>query len=329
MGRNRYARDPESLKLPLARKLANYARVCRFDHWVKNVFMLAGTAAAVVLHRDRVPIDAELVLRTAVAFLLTSFVASTNYIVNEILDAPRDAMHPEKKHRPVPQGLVSIPLLLLMAAVLLAMGLVPAWLGFSGPMFGSLAALFVMGMAYNVRPIRTKDVPYLDVITESINNPIRLLIGWFAVGLEAWPPMSLIFCYWAIGGFLMTSKRFAEFRFIGSQRRAGAYRPSFRYYSEERLLIAMIVYISLFMFLYAILAVRYKPELLLSLPLLMIFIAWFFHLAFKPDSIVMEPERLLREPKFLLFCAVVFLLIVALGFVDLPYMQRLAQSSSL
>lgn len=37
--------------------------------------------------------------------------------------------------------------------------------------------LLVMGVLYNVKPIRTKDVVYLDVLSESVNNMIRLLPG--------------------------------------------------------------------------------------------------------------------------------------------------------
>src|SRR3546814_12282474 len=39
-------------------------------------------------------------------------------------------------------------------------------------------AFAAQGLAYNVPPLRTKDVPYLDVLSESVNNPLRLAIGW-------------------------------------------------------------------------------------------------------------------------------------------------------
>ncbi len=45
-----------------------------------------------------------------------------------------------------------------------------------------IACIFALqGVVYNVPPFRTKDRPYLDVISESINNPIRLTIGWAMV----------------------------------------------------------------------------------------------------------------------------------------------------
>ena len=36
--------------------------------------------------------------------LATCLVASSNYVLNELLDGPHDRLHPEKQHRPVPSG---------------------------------------------------------------------------------------------------------------------------------------------------------------------------------------------------------------------------------
>ena len=36
-----------------------------------------------------------------------------------------------------------------------------------------------MGVVYNVKPLRSKDLPIFDVLSESVNNPIRFLIGWY------------------------------------------------------------------------------------------------------------------------------------------------------
>jgi len=52
-----------------------------------------------------------------------------------------------------------------------------------------------MGMCYNIPPIRTKKKVYLDVISESINNPIRLVLGWFIITSAIYPPSSLLFAY--------------------------------------------------------------------------------------------------------------------------------------
>src|SRR5207244_13227734 len=106
------------------------------------------------------------------------------------------------------------------------------------PFFWSGLFLLVMGVVYNVRPFRSKELPYVDVLSESINNPIRLMLGWFAVTAQDFPPLSLLVAYWMIGAFFMATKRFAEYRSLANPAVAGAYRSSFRHYDEQKLLIS-------------------------------------------------------------------------------------------
>ena len=56
--------------------------------------------------------------------------------------------------------------------------------------------LWVMGCIYNIRPIRSKDLPYIDVLSEAVNNPLRMLAGWFIVGTASVAPGSLLLSYW-------------------------------------------------------------------------------------------------------------------------------------
>ncbi|MGH7858387.1 MAG: UbiA prenyltransferase family protein [Candidatus Binatia bacterium] len=303
------------------RALRPYLSVCRPDHWFKNVFMLAGTIAAVLHPQNGITVGLPLLLRTIEAFAISCLAASANYVINEILDADRDALHPTKRHRPVPSALVHVPILWGIAAGLAIVSLVWSWWSFSAPFTLSIAALLAQGFLYNVPPVRTKEVAYLDVVSESVNNPIRLLVGWYATGIRTPPPLSLFLGYWVFGGFLMSAKRFAEYRFLGDAVRAAAYRSSFRGYTEESLLIAMICYASLTTFFYGVLLVRYHLfDLFLSVPFMVAFLAWFFHLAFRPDSIVKEPERLYQAPAFATYCAFLFSLIVFLVAADLSFL---------
>ena len=50
----------------------------------------------------------------------------------------------------------------------------------------------MMGILYNVEPIRTKDRAYVDVLSESINNPLRFLLGWSAIVSDVLPPSSVL-----------------------------------------------------------------------------------------------------------------------------------------
>jgi hypothetical protein len=120
-----------------------------------------------------------------------------------------------------------------------------------------------------------KEWPYLDVLSESLNNPIRLALGWFAVIPDRIPPGSLVLSYWMVGAFLMAVKRLAELRRIGDRDTLAAYRASFAHYTEERLLVSIMFYASACALFGGIFIVRYRLELILFVPLLAGFLAYY------------------------------------------------------
>ena len=161
-----------------------------------------------------------------------------------------------------------------------------------------------MGIAYNVPPIRTKEWPYLDVLSESVNNPIRLLLGWFALVTRHVPPLSLVISYWMVGAFFMAMKRYAEYRHIGDPRVAAAYRRSFAYYTEERLLVSLFFYATACALFAGIFIVRYHLELILFAPLAAGMFAYYLHLGMLPNSPVQNPEKLYRQRGFFAYMVV-------------------------
>src|SRR5262249_19619898 len=148
------------------------------DHWFKNAFMLLGVVLA-VFYEPHVATWSSLI-PLAVAVLATCLVASSNYVLNELLDASGDRLHPEKKFRPVPSGRVR-PAIAYGEWLLLAAAGFSLALSLNKYFFAAALTLWLMGIAYNVPPLRTKEWPYLDVLSESVNNPIRLFLGWFAL----------------------------------------------------------------------------------------------------------------------------------------------------
>ena len=158
--------------------LIPYVSIARPDHWFKNVFMLFGMLLAYLYYPTLLKqFDLGLLLW---AFASTCLVASSNYVINEILDAPTDRSHPTKQHRPIPSGQVKLPIAYIEWLLLGLAGLLMAY-QVNTPFFSTSAVLLMMGLVYNISPVRTKELPYLDVISESINNPLRLMFGWFVV----------------------------------------------------------------------------------------------------------------------------------------------------
>jgi 4-hydroxybenzoate polyprenyltransferase len=297
-----------------------YVQIARIDHWFKNSFMLLGVLLA--LFYEPALFTWASGLRLSLAVLATCLIASSNYVLNELLDAPQDRFHPVKKHRPVPSGLIQPKVAVLEWLLLGATGLTVAFL--LNPYFAASGlALWGMGVAYNVPPLRTKELPYLDVLSESVNNPLRLFLGWFALVPDMLPPLSLTLAYWMVGAFFMATKRFAEYRHIGDSVVAAQYRKSFAYYTEARLLVSMFFYAITCALFVGIFIVRYHVELILFVPVTAGFFAYYLQLGLQDNSPVQNPEKLYKQQGFLLYMTLSVIAFVLLMFTNIPVLYDL------
>ena len=297
-----------------------YVQIARISHWVKNVFVLPGLVVALSLERHQWSTLRPFIV--ALGLLAVCLIASSNYVLNEILDAASDKHHPVKALRPIPSGRVNVPLAYLEWIALMVAGLWLSW-QVSPPFTAPMLALWVMGCVYNIPPLRTKDVPYLDVLSESINNPLRMLAGWYLTGVTAIPPTSLLISYWMVGCYFMAIKRYAESRDLGDAARLTNYRKSFGHYTEQRLLVSIMFYAAHAMLFFGAFIVRYRLELILSFPLVALVMAQYLALAFKHDSAVQRPEGLYREPALMLSVACCTALMILLLFFDVPVLHRI------
>jgi len=299
--------------------LRGHFQIARVDHWFKNVFVLPGVIAALGL--DSAQMTSDLLLRILVGLSATCLIASSNYVINEIADGPFDRLHPSKSERPVPSGLVNIPLAYAQWLLLMVAGL---GLGLTISISFTLTLLifWIMGCIYNLPPVRSKDIPYADVLSEAVNGPLRLLAGWAIVGTEHVAPLSLLLSYWMIGCYFMGMKRFAEYRHIGDPPRAAAYRRSFGFYTEERLLISIMFYGSAAMLFFGAFIMRYRLELVISFPLVALMMAIYLALGLKENSTVQQPEGLYREPVLMVAVIVCVVLMGLLFFIDIPMFHQ-------
>jgi 4-hydroxybenzoate polyprenyltransferase len=298
--------------------LRGHIAIARIDHWFKNVFVLPGLIAAIGVDAARA--SDGLWTRIILGFVSICLVASSNYVINEVLDAPSDRSHPVKRHRPTPSGKVSVPLAYVQWIALMVVGVGLGTL-VSQPFAITVFVLWVMGCIYNIPPIRSKDVPYVDVLSEAVNNPLRMLAGWFIGSAGTVAPASLLLSYWMVGCYFMAIKRYAEYNEIGEQNVAAAYRKSFAYYTSERLLVSIMFYGSAAMLFLGAFVMRYRLELILAFPLVALVMAMYLQLSFKEDSAVQRPEGLYREPKLMAAVVSCAVLMATLMLVDIPVLQ--------
>jgi decaprenyl-phosphate phosphoribosyltransferase len=296
----------------------SYLRAMRLERWPRSLAIFLGSAAFFFFNRGELaafPLSG-LAGRAAAAFLLTWAISTANYILNEIVDLPFDVHHPTKRFRPLVQGEIRKGPFACLGAAIILVSLGLAYLAFAVPFFLASLALLLAGIIYNVRPIRTKDIPFLDSISESANNPVRFLIGWYAFApLLHRPPVSLLLSWWAFGNFLMIAKRLSEFRYL--KDKAGDYRSSHKRYSNRSLLFGMAASAAICLLTFLYLGFRLKLESFFAIsPFLLIFFVLIVRKTLKTDEVMEEPEKLLASPKYALYTLFLVALFVLAYFLD-------------
>ncbi|CUX82850.1 MAG: UbiA prenyltransferase [Roseibaca calidilacus] len=248
-----------------AANIKDYLRLARFDHSTKHMFILPGIALALLLRGDQ----GEPLLNIPLGFLAAICAASANYVINEWLDRDFDRHHPEKSERAAVQVSLDIRLVYAWYGTL-ALAAVALGFAIHGGFGVTILCFLAAGLVYNVPPLRSKDRPYLDVVSESVNNPLRLMLGWAMIDPVTLPPVSVLLSFWFGGAFLMNTKRLAEFRDIVAdlgQARLALYRKSFAHYTEARLSVANLTYALLCVMFLAVFVAKYRIEYVLLFPI--------------------------------------------------------------
>ena len=315
-----------SLRFNKSMNIDPYIKIARPDHWTKNLLALPGSVFAVTLVGFP---PSWVLLNFLLGMMGLCLAASANYVINEWLDRDFDRLHPQKKDRIcVSHALVSSRGVYLEYILLCAASLVLGYLA------GSLVCLMLLGMLlqgviYNVRPIRLKDLTFVDVVAESVNNPIRLLVGWLVVIPDYLPPSSLVAGYWAAGAFLMTMKRHSEYCSLGGAELAARYRPSFKGYNRKKLLTMGFFYGLCAGFFLGVFMIKNRIELLLSIPFTALLFAWYFNMGLSPNSPAEHPERLYKQKIFMAYFMFVALLVLLLLVIDIPRLEYFLQHNKI
>jgi 4-hydroxybenzoate polyprenyltransferase len=172
-------------------------------------------------------LDPHAVLLALVALAGCCALSSAGYVLNDLLDADADRLHPEKRLRPLASGALSSAegRLVLAAAAVVGLGLSLAL----GPGVAALGA-FYLALQYAYSRV-LKRVVILDVIVVATGFIVRAYIGGVAIGVAVSPWLVLITFLLAL--FLALTRRRQELVGLGGD--AALHRKALADYSPELL----------------------------------------------------------------------------------------------
>lgn len=200
--------------------IKNYFNLLRIPQWIKNFFIFVPLVFSQHLF------DTEYVELSLLGFIIFSFISSSIYIINDLIDINEDKLHPIKRFRPIPAGLIKKGTA-TGAAAILAIGAF-SLLSFTNIKFGgTVFTYFVITILYS---LKLKNIVILDVFTIAAGFMLRILGGAFIISVEisSWLILTTMF----ISLFLAVMKRRSELKFVTTDD-AGSTRKVLVHYSTE------------------------------------------------------------------------------------------------
>ena len=167
------------------------------------------------------------------AFLAFSAVAGAVYLLNDILDADSDRLHPRKRCRPIASGRLPMPAAWTGAALLAVIGMSGAFV--LEPLFGTICGVYVAAnVAYS---LLLKHIVLVDVFIISGGMVLRAVAGAaiMQVPISPW----LYLCTALAALLLALIKRRSQLVAAGED--AASQRPSLSSYSAESLSQLVII----------------------------------------------------------------------------------------
>lgn len=176
-------------------RLTLFLKLMRVPQWYKNLVIFLAIFFSVNL------LNPPLLIKTIIGFFSLCFISSAYYILNDLKDAEKDRLHPEKRLRPLASGRISKKAAIVISGLCviasLALGLLVSLNFLLFP-----AGLFFLTVLYT---LSLKEIPIVDIHLIAVNYIIRALAGVYiaATSVSPW----LILFVFILALFLAVTKR--------------------------------------------------------------------------------------------------------------------------
>ncbi len=268
----------------------------RPKQWTKNLVVFAAPAFALQF-------DLRTLILSTVALVTFSGMSAGTYLMNDVLDASRDRLHPVKRSRPIAAGVLPAPIA-IAAALLLAFAALGTSFALAPGLALAIGIYALLQIAYNVRLNRE---PMLDVLCISAGFVTRALGGAAAVSVRVstW----FLLCIALLALFMAIEKRRAELQKVGS---GAATRAVLKHYSISLLTRMEAVVTASALMAYSLWAAQRTPKhwMLATVPI--VAYVMFRYQMLTEEGAGEDPENVLMKSPAIVV-AVVLWIAVCLG----------------
>ena len=173
-------------------------KALRPKQWAKNVLVVAAPFAAGRL------LEPSVAANVAVAFVAFCLASSAVYLLNDVRDAPKDRLHPEKKNRPIASGQVAPTTAVVLAVVALVASLALSTLA-EPALLWVIVTYLVLQLLY---VFWLKNQPVLDLAVIASGFLLRALAGGAATDIAISDWFLLVAGFGSL--FVVAGKRYSE-----------------------------------------------------------------------------------------------------------------------
>ncbi|PQO21918.1 UbiA family prenyltransferase [Rhodobacteraceae bacterium WD3A24] len=202
-----------------------YIKALRPHQWLKNVLVFLPMLAA---HKS----DGSTFLSALFAFICFSLVASSVYVLNDLLDLADDRAHPRKRNRPFASGSIPIAHGTWMAAGLTSLGIVlAAVIGWSFLLV--MAGYYLLTTAYS---LHLKRRIVIDICVLAGLYTTRIVAG----GVATSTPLSVWLLAFSVFFFLSLAAVKRQAELVDSAERGSLESSGRGYHVDDLPIISMI-----------------------------------------------------------------------------------------
>lgn len=270
--------------------MKKYLQLIRIKHYIKNILIFLPMVCANIVTVNNTT-------KCILAFLSFSFASSFIYIINDVRDIEKDKLHPTKKKRPLPSGMIKKNVALVIAFILLVLSITITVFIQKQALTISLLILFTYMLINILYSFGLKNIAILDVVLLATGFVLRVYYGASIVNVTVsdWLFLTIM----SASLFMGLGKRKKE---LVKNKNV---RSVLAEYNESFLDKFQYVTLSLTLVFYSLWAIEQSTKYLVFTDVLLMVIFMKYSLLIEKSD-EGDPTTILYQDKFLLILCIIY-----------------------